>query len=305
MTADNTSTVRNTLQNQRIGFIGLGLMGMPMAQNLHHARAHLTVHSRSQGPVDKLTARGGIQAVLSPSAVADVADIIVLMLSDTPAVEMVVAGDRGILSALRPGTLLIDMGTTAAMTTKDLAARVEDKGGRYVDAPVSGGTIGAESGELVIMAGGAAVDMARAGEIFNVLGKQTTHVGDVGAGQVAKAANQMIVGLTIGAVAEALALARKAGIDPARVREALQGGFADSRILEVHGKRMVEHSFAPGGKCTTQRKDMEQAVALGQALGIELPATTLGRNLYDALIKAGHGDLDHSALIKAIDPEWA
>ena len=298
-----TDTV-TSIQNQKIGFIGLGLMGKSMALNLHRAGAHMTIHNRSQGPVDALSAGGAMQVALSPAAVADVADIIILMLTDTPAVETVIGGDRGILSALRSDTLIIDMGTTAVMATKDLAARVEARGGRYIDAPVSGGTIGAEAGELVIMAGGSAMDMARAGDIFNVLGKQTTHVGDVGAGQVAKAANQMIVGLNIGAVAEALALARKAGVDPARVREALQGGFADSRILEVHGQRMVDRTFAPGGKCTTQRKDMQQAVDLGNELGLALPATTLGRDLYDTLIKAGHGDLDHSALIKAIDPDW-
>lgn len=303
MAAETPPSFEKSLHKQAIGFIGLGLMGKPMARNLHRAGAHLIIHSRSQGPVDELAAEG-MQAVLSPAAVADEAEIIILMLSDTPAVEMVVAGERGILSTIRNGALVIDMGTTAAMVTKDLARLIEAKGGRYIDAPVSGGTIGAENGELVIMAGGAAIDMARAGEIFNVLGKQTTHVGNVGAGQVAKAANQMIVGLTIGAVSEALALANRAGVDPARVREALKGGFADSRILEVHGKRMIDHSFSPGGKCTTQRKDMQQALELGDALGLELPATALGRNLYDRLIAAGHGDLDHSALIKAIDPDW-
>ncbi len=303
MTNNPSFAPERSLHKQTIGFIGLGLMGKPMARNLKRAGAHMVIHSRSQGPVDELAAEG-MKPALSPAAVADEADIIILMLSDTPAVELVVAGERGILSAIRNGTLVIDMGTTAAMITKDLAGQVEARGGRYIDAPVSGGTIGAENGELVIMAGGSAADMARAGDIFNVLGKQTTHVGDVGAGQVAKAANQMIVGLTIGAVSEALALAHKAGVDPARVREALQGGFADSRILEVHGQRMVDHSFAPGGKCTTQRKDMQQALELGKAVGLELPATALGRDLYDRLIAAGHGELDHSALIKAIDPAW-
>lgn len=293
----------HSLNGETVGFIGLGLMGKPMARNLHRAGATMVVHNRSQSAVDEVASEGML-GVLSPAAVADAANIIILMLSDTPAVEMVIGGDRGVLSALRPGTLVIDMGTTAALVTKELAARVEEKGGHYIDAPVSGGTIGAESGELVIMAGGNAPDMASASAIFNVLGKQTTHVGDVGAGQVAKAANQMIVGLNIGAVAEALALARKAGVDPARVREALGGGFADSRILEVHGNRMVENTFAPGGKCTTQRKDMQQAIDLAKALGIDLPATTLGRDLYDRLISEGHGDLDHSALIKAIDPDW-
>lgn len=291
------------LQKQSIGFIGLGLMGKPMARNLHRAGASMIVHNRSQAVVDELTAEG-MHGVLSPAAVTDAANIIILMLPDTPAVEMVLTGDRGVLSALRRGTLVIDMGTTAVLETREFARLIADKGSQYVDAPVSGGTIGADSGELVIMAGGNAPDMARASAIFNVLGKQTTHVGAVGAGQVAKAANQMIVGLNIGAVAEALALAHKAGVDPARVREALQGGFADSRILEVHGSRMVERTFAPGGKCLTQRKDMQQALDLAAELGIDLPATALGRDLYDRLIAAGHGDLDHSALIKAVDPDW-
>jgi 3-hydroxyisobutyrate dehydrogenase-like beta-hydroxyacid dehydrogenase len=195
------------------------------------------------------------------------------------------------------------MGTSKVTATRAFARDVESAGGQYIDAPVSGGTIGAQSGTLTIMAGGNDNAMARAQPVFDVLGQKTTHVGPVGTGQVAKAANQIIVGLNIGAVAEALTLAKKAGADPARVREALSGGFADSRILEVHGQRMVEGEFEPGARSTIQRKDLDQAVELAAELGFELPATALGRDLYDKLIDAGHGDLDHSALIKAIDPD--
>ena len=292
-----------TLHQRTIGFIGLGLMGKPMARNLFKAGANVIIHNRSRAAVDELAAEG-MRSALSPAAIADGADIIVLMLSDTPAVQTVMHDERGLLGNLQAGTLVIDMGTTETLATRELAAQVEAKGAAYIDAPVSGGTLGAQKGELVIMAGGDTASMLRAGPLFDVLGKQTTHVGDVGAGQVAKAANQIIVGLTIGAVSEALALASKAGVDPGRVREALQGGFADSRILELHGKRMVDHTFDPGGKCTTQRKDLDQALSLARALGIELPATGLSRDLYDRLIVDGHGELDHSALIKVIDPDW-
>lgn len=291
-----------TLADTHIGFIGLGLMGKPMARNLMLAGAHMTIHNRSQEVVRELTGEGMTNGE-SPAGVAQAASTIITMLSDTPAVEKVMTGENGLIAALRPGSLVIDMSTTKVPATRELAAMVTKKGGEYVDAPVSGGTIGAEQGTLTIMAGGTAAAFERAHPIFAVLGSHVTHVGDVGAGQVAKAANQVIVGLNIGAVAEALTLARKAGVDPAKVREALRGGFADSRILEVHGQRMVERTFKPGAKCVTQRKDMDQAIELAASLGFELPATALSRELYDKLIAAGGGDLDHSALIKAIDPE--
>jgi len=294
------------LAGTSIAIIGLGLMGKPMARNLHAAGAAMTVASRSPGPVEELVADGMASAATPAEAAAAAGGngIVILMLPDTPTVETVITGDDGVLAGLKPGALVIDMGTTDALKTRELAAKVEAAGGAYIDAPVSGGQIGAEAGELVIMAGGSETDMARASAVFEVLGKQTTHVGDTGAGQVAKACNQIIVGLNIGAVAEALALAARTGVDPAKVRAALKGGFADSRILEVHGQRMIDRTFAPGGKATTQRKDMDQGLALGRAFGLDLPATALGRELYDKLIEAGHGGLDHSALIKAIDPDW-
>ncbi|MDD9878769.1 MAG: NAD(P)-dependent oxidoreductase [Magnetovibrio sp.] len=290
------------LDGTAVGLIGLGHMGRPMARNLSAAGARMIVHNRSAAPMEELAAEG-MTAAASPAETAAAADVVILMLTDTPAVETVISGEAGVLQGLRGGGLVIDMGTTKVPTTRALAAEVAARGGGYVDAPVSGGTIGAEAGTLTIMAGGAEADVARAMPLFDVLGAKTTHVGAVGAGQVAKAANQVIVGLNIGAVAEALALARRAGVDPAKVREALGGGFADSRILEVHGRRMVDGQFAPGAKSTIQRKDMDQALELAAELGLEMPATALSRDLYDRLIAAGHGDLDHAALIKAIDPE--
>ena len=290
------------LTNRPIGFIGLGFMGKPMARNLQAAGATMIVHSRSPGPVEELVAEG-MTGAATPAEVAAQAETIILMLTDTAAVEFVLTGPNGVLSGLTSGTLVVDMGTTLMTTTRDLAALVHDAGGAYVDAPVSGGTMGAEAGTLTIMAGGDDAAMDRAAPLFAVMGAKTTHVGGVGAGQVAKAANQVIVGLTIGAVAEGLSLARKAGVDPAKVCEALSGGFADSRILEVHGKRMVDKTFAPGAKSTIQRKDMDQAVTLAAGLGMEMPATALNRELYDRIIAAGYGDRDHAALIAAIDPD--
>ena len=287
------------LDGTTLGFIGLGLMGRPMARNLRSAGAAMVVHNRSTAPVAELVAEG-MSAGGNPRGVAARADIVITMLTDTPAVERVIEGDDGILEGLRPGGLVIDMSTTLMPVTRHLAEAVRSRGGDYVDAPVSGGTIGAENGTLTIMAGGSTAALARAWPILEALGQKVTHVGDVGAGQVAKAANQVIVGLTIGAVAEALTLARKAGVDAGKVREALGGGFADSRILEVHGQRMVDDSFPLGAKCTTQRKDMDQALTLAAQLGCEMPATALNRDLYDRVIDMGFGDIDHAGLIKAL-----
>lgn len=289
------------LIGQRIGFIGLGLMGKPMARNLAGAGAEMIVHNRSQAPVGEMVAEG-MTPGRSPKGVAEQADIVICMLTDTPAVEKVIMGaDDGVIAGLAPETLIIDMSTSKVPATRTMAEAIEAKGGLYVDAPVSGGTIGAESGTLTIMAGGTDAAFARALPILEVLGQKITHVGAVGAGQVAKAANQVIVGLNIGAIAEALTLAKRAGVDTAKVREALGGGFADSRVLEVHGQRMVDDTFTPGARSTVQRKDMDQAIELAEELGLKLPATCLSRDLYDWLIENGGADLDHAALIKAID----
>jgi 3-hydroxyisobutyrate dehydrogenase-like beta-hydroxyacid dehydrogenase len=237
----------------------------------------------------------------TPGQMGGLADMVIIMVADTTAVESVLLGENGLLGQLREGSLVIDMGTTSVLKTRHFAMLVSEKGGSYVDAPVSGGTIGAESGSLTVMAGGTEEAFKRALPILQILGERITHVGGSGAGQVAKAANQVIVGLTIGAVAEALALSRAAGVDPARVRQALQGGFADSRILDIHGRRMVEGDYRLGARCTTQRKDMDQALEFAAALGLDMPATALSRDLYDRLIEQGGGDLDHSALFSLLD----
>jgi len=293
----------SSLNGKTVGFVGLGLMGMPMCRNMLKAGLDVVATTRSPGALKEIEGKGAKTAA-TPGAVAEQADIVVIMVADTRAVEAVLSGDNGIITGLRAGALIIDMGTTAVTATKGFAASVIEAGGAYVDAPVSGGTVGAEGGSLTIMAGGDEQAMERARPVLEILGSRITHVGPVGTGQVAKAANQVIVGLNIGAVAEALMLAAHAGADPARVREALKGGFADSRILEVHGQRMIDKTFAPGGKVVTQRKDIAQALELAAELGIELPATGLNKKLFERLIESGDGELDHSALIKALDPDW-
>ncbi len=289
-----------SLQGQDIGFVGLGLMGRPMCKNLQLAGANLVIYNRSRAKVDEL-AKQGMSPATSPREVAERTDTVIIMVSDTPAVEKVLTAPDGIIAGVKPGALVIDMGTTAVQATRKLAGEVRKKGAEYIDAPVSGGVLGAEAATLAIMAGGLDIAVARAMPLFEVLGKNITHVGEVGAGQVAKAANQVIVGLTIGAVAEALTLAKRSGVDPAKVRKALQGGFAASRILDVHGERMVKGTFEPGGKAVIQRKDLSQALDLAQSVGLKLPATALNMALYDRLIESGGGELDHSALVKVID----
>ena len=288
------------LEGQKVGFIGLGLMGKPMARNLKRAGATIVVHNRSKPSMEEL-AKEGMMVAASPAEMTAKVKTVITMLTDTPSVQEVITGKKGIIHAARSETLVIDMSTTAVPITKKMASYIQEKGASYIDAPVSGGTVGAEQGELSIMVGGNSDAVQRAMPILEVLGQRVTHVGGVGAGQVAKAANQVIVGLTIGAVAEALTLAKRAGVDPAMVRQALVGGFADSKVLDVHGHRMINNGFIPGARATTQRKDFDQALELAAELELELPATSLGRALYDKLIQLGHGDLDHAALIKVLE----
>lgn len=283
---------RPDLTGQRVALIGLGLMGQPMARALQRAGARVTVNTRSAGPLRAFAAEGFATAA-TPAEAAAQADAVILMLTDTPAVESVMAA---LLATEIGGKLVIDMGTTAPAATQHLAAQVTAAGAAWLDAPVSGGQVGAQQATLTIMAGGEAAAFARALPLLQAMGRHITHVGGAGAGQVAKAANQVIVGLTIGAVAEAMALARSAGVDPARLREALMGGFAASRILDLHGLRMAEGRFDPGGRSVTQRKDLQQALDLAADHALDLPITRLTRDLYDRLIAAGGGDLDHSGL---------
>ena len=290
------------LNGWNIGFIGLGLMGKPMAKNLLAAGANMVIHNRSWTVVDELV-KEGMSPSSTPCDVSKRSDIILLMRTNTPAVETVLNGSTGVIAGLSKGDIVVDMSTTKVNSTRKFSYAVRAKGAEYIDAPVSGGTMGAKSQTLTIMAGGTTTAIECTKPIFDVLGSKLTHVGDVGSGQIAKAANQMIVGLYIGAVAEALTLVKKAGADPALVHQAIQGGFADSKILEVHGQRMIDNEFVAGAHSTTQRKDMDQAIELAHSLGLKLPATLLNRDLYDQMIEAGHGNLDHAALIKAIDPD--
>jgi len=280
----------------RIGFIGLGIMGKPMALRLVRAGFPVTVHNRSRDGVDELAGEGA-EAATSPREVADRSDVVVTMLPDSPDVEAVVLGEEGVIQGVTDGMLLIDMSTIAPATTRQVHEALAERGVEAVDAPVSGGEPAAVDGQLSIMAGGSEEAMARAKPIFDELGKATTHIGPPGAGQVAKAANQVVVALTIQAVAEALTLAEKADVDPARVREALLGGFAQSKILEAHGEKMLEDRFEPGFRIALHRKDVGIALDTARDQGVALPATAQVAELFNALIAQGSGGLDHSALV--------
>lgn len=281
---------------ETVGFIGLGIMGRPMAGHLLAAGFPLVVHSRSQGPVDELVALGATRAS-TPNEVAHLAKIIVTMLPDTPDLELVVRGAYGLLGALGPDHLLIDMSTVDPLATRHLADVVEETGAAYMDAPVSGGQAGAEAATLSIMVGGAEEDVARAMPLFQAMSKTITHVGGVGAGQITKAANQLVVGVTIEAVAEALTLAEAAGVSAAKVRQALLGGFAASKILDMHGQRMLDDDFKPGFRARLHLKDARIVQKAAIELGLELPALEVMTERLNALVDSDRGELDHSALV--------
>lgn len=285
------------IDGAKIGFIGLGHMGRPMARNLHKAGALVTIANRSQQVVDDLAAEG-LHPANTPAEVAAASDFIIICATDTSSVDSILHGSEGVISGLEPGKLVIDMGTTKVRETRQWAQEIAAKKCDYIDAPVSGGVGGAQAATLTIMAGGSAAALEHARPIFDVLGGKLTRVGDVGAGQIAKIANQSIVALTIAAVAEALSLAEKAGADPVTVREAIRGGFAESQILSLHGERMVNDEFSDAGPSTVQLKDVAQALELAQQVGFEMPSLSLNKTLWEKLIEMGHGSMDHSALIK-------
>jgi 2-hydroxy-3-oxopropionate reductase len=278
-----------------IGFIGLGIMGKPMARNLLRAGYPLVVLNRSRAAVDELVAEGAT-AGRSPQDVAAVSDIVITMLPDSGDVEAVVLGLDGVAFGIRRGSLYVDMSTIAPGTARKVAQEMRARGVDVLDAPVSGGEKGAIDAALSIMVGGSDEAFARAEPVLRKLGKNIVHVGPDGAGQVTKACNQIVVGVTIEAVAEALALAAASGVDQVAVRAALLGGFAQSKVLEVHGQRMIDRAFAPGFKSRLHRKDMNIAVNAGHEAGLELGAAALVRERFDELIARGEGDLDHSAL---------
>ncbi len=280
---------------ERIGFIGVGIMGKPMALNLLKAGYAVTVHDLNRQPVDELVQQGADSAG-SARAVAEQSDVVITMLPDSPEVEAVVFGPDSVLEGIREGMLFIDMSTIAPATSEKISKVLSEKGVDALDAPVSGGDVGAKAGTLSIMVGGTKAAFERALPLFQVMGKNIVHIGDAGAGQVTKACNQIVVGMTIQAVAEAMTLAKKAGVDIEKVRGALLGGFAQSRILDLHGKRILEGNFQPGFKIKLHRKDMNIALQTGRTLSVPLPGTAQVASQMDAIIAQGNGDLDHSAL---------
>jgi 2-hydroxy-3-oxopropionate reductase len=283
----------------KLGWIGLGIMGAPMAGHLRAAGHELFVHTRSKVP--PALAEAGAVACADATEVARRADIVFLMVPDTPDVEAVLFGEAGVAAGLSAGKTVVDMSSISPVATKQFAQRIAGLGCDYVDAPVSGGEVGAKAASLTIMVGANEQSFARIQPLLQLMGKNITHVGGVGDGQTTKVANQIIVALNIAAVGEALVFAAKAGADPAKVRQALMGGFASSRILEVHGERMIKRSFNPGFRIALHQKDLNLALQGAKAIGVALPQTAGAAQLMQVAAANGWGQLDHSALVKALE----
>jgi 2-hydroxy-3-oxopropionate reductase len=279
---------------KKIGFIGLGIMGKPMALNLIDADYSILI-LESSGSANELI-EAGASARSSSRILAEESDVVITMLPDSPEVEEIVLGKDGVIEGIKPGTIFIDMSTIAPSSAKKLFSALQEKGVEALDAPVSGGQVGAESGSLSIMVGGNQDTFQKVLPLFDVMGKSAVLIGDAGAGQLTKACNQMIVGMTIQAVAESFALAKKADVDLVKMREALLGGFAQSRILDLHGQRIIDENFEPGFKVKLHRKDMNIALQAGREFSVPLHGTAQVAANMDALLAKGNGELDHSSL---------
>ncbi|RKF16607.1 2-hydroxy-3-oxopropionate reductase [Roseovarius spongiae] len=282
----------------RIGFIGLGVMGAPMARNLQDS-GHQIITTLNRSPLPE-----GIEAEVldTPAEVAAKAEVVITILPDTPDVERVLMGENGVLAGMDSGKLMIDMSSISPIETAQMAQAFADKGVDWVDAPVSGGEVGAKNATLTIMCGGAQAAFERAKPLFETMGKNITLVGEnAGAGQTCKIANQIIVALNIEAVSEALVFASKAGCDPAKVRDALMGGFASSKILEVHGERMIKRTFEPGFRIGLHQKDLNLALQSARSLKVALPNTATAQELMNACAAQGESDADHSGLVRALE----
>jgi 2-hydroxy-3-oxopropionate reductase len=284
---------------QKAGFIGLGIMGKPMAENLVKNGVALAAFTRSGVPAELTQA--GASACDNPAAVASQADVIFVMVPDTPDVERVLFGENGVVAALRQGQIVVDMSSISPIATREFAARVRERGAEYLDAPVSGGEVGAKAASLTIMVGGSQATFDIVKPLFDMMGKNVSLIGEVGAGQVCKLANQVIVAATIEAVGEALLLASKAGVDAEKVRKALMGGFASSRILEVHGERMTKRTFNPGFRIELHQKDLNLALSTAQSLGVSLPNTATCQALFNACAAHGGKAWDHSGMVRALE----
>jgi 2-hydroxy-3-oxopropionate reductase len=285
---------------ERVGFVELGIMGAAMAGNLLEAGHELVVHNRSRAKAERL-AQQGASVADSPSEVAEGSAIIITMLPGPPQVEEVVAGEGGLLEGAGEGSLIVDMSTSSPLLARQLASMARERGVGMLDAPVSGGDVGARDGTLSIMVGGEDDDFERARPLFQVMGETVVHVGGTGAGQVVKACNQIVVALVIEAVAEAMVLGTKAGVAPGKVVEVLSGGLASNKVLEVKGEKFLSHDFAPGGKVEYHRKDLGIALEAGREYGVMLPVAALVEQMFGALETKGRGGWDHSALITLIE----
>lgn len=285
---------------ERIGFIGLGSMGKPMARNLLKAGFPVNVLTRTRSKIDDLLAAGALWCD-TPKEIAQRSDVVITMLPDTPDVEQVVAGRNGVFDGVRPGMLIIDMSTISPIAVRKLAREAETRGCDFLDAPVSGGDIGAQNATLSIMVGGREAAFNRAMPIFRAMGKTILLIGDSGAGQITKAANQILTAIHIEAVAEALVFAAKAGVDPRKVRQALMGGAAYSRILENHGQKMIDRNFKPGFRMRLHRKDLDITLDAGKAYGAALPVTGQVRELMTETLNDGQGDMDNSSFILLLE----
>ena len=285
---------------EKVGFIGLGIMGRPMAENLIGAGHELVLYNRTREKAEELAGDNATVAG-SPREVAEQSDIIITMLPDSPQVEEVLAGEGGVLEGLREGALIVDMSTISPVVTKELAEEAGERGASMLDAPVSGGDVGAIEGTLSIMVGGEEADFERAKPLFEAMGKTITHVGESGAGQVVKAANQIVVALTIEAVSEALVLGSKAGVSPAKILDVLGGGLAGNKVMEAKREKMLGHSFDPGFRIELHHKDLGIALAAGREYGVALPVTAVVDQMLETLKAKGRGDRDHSALLTLIE----
>jgi 2-hydroxy-3-oxopropionate reductase len=284
-----------------IGFVGLGIMGEPMARNLMDAGHELVLYNRTRRKAEELAAQGGAEVADSPAEVARKSDITITMLPDSPDVRNVVAGEEGVLEGIREGALLVDMSTISPVVTEELAEAVREKGASMLDAPVSGGDVGAIEGTLSIMVGGEEADFERAKPLFDAMGKTVTHVGPTGAGQVTKAANQVVVALTIEAVSEALVLGSKGGVSPEKILDVLGGGLAGNKVMEVKREKFLSHTFDPGFRSELHHKDLGIALAAGREYGVVLPVTAIVDQMLLSMRKKGWGGEDHSALLRVIE----
>jgi 2-hydroxy-3-oxopropionate reductase len=287
---------------ETVGFIGLGIMGKPMAKNLMEAGYELVVHNRSPEKAEELAAEGATAAG-SPREVAEGCDVVITMLPDSPQVEEVLAGESGVFEGVREGALIVDMSTISPVVTESLAASAKEKGASLLDAPVSGGDVGAIEGTLSIMVGGEEADFERAKPLFDVMGKTVTHVGPTGAGQVTKAANQIVVALTIEAVSEALVLGSKGGVSPEKILDVLGGGLAGNKVMEVKREKFLSHTFDPGFRSELHHKDLGIALAAGREYGVALPVTAIVDQMLLTMRRKGWGGEDHSALLRIIEDQ--